>query len=78
MFVWKVPDGPLDQTRQHCCVNEVQKLIPKFESRATAAIFCEKYSKVTGITPVVRRSLVQFLTGKIPEYLLLFDFLKLL
>ena len=54
LFVWKVPDGPLDQTRQHRCVNEVQKLIPKFESRAIAAIFREKFSKITGITPVVR------------------------
>ena len=67
MFVWKVPDGSLDQTRQHRSVNDVQKLIPKFESRATAAIFREKYSKITGITPVVRRSLVEFLSGKIPE-----------
>ena len=67
VFVWKVPDGNLDQTLQHRCVSQVQKMIPTFENRTTASIFWKKYVKIMGITPVVRRSLVEFLTGKEPE-----------
>ena len=42
-------------------------MIPTFENRTTASIFWKKYLKITGTTPIVRRSLVKFIIGKIPE-----------
>ena len=56
VFVWIVPDGLLDQTRQFNCVSKVKKQIPTFESRMSASLFRSKYMKITGLTLVVRRS----------------------
>lgn len=65
-FMWKVSD-PIDQTKQCIAVKDVERQIPLFESRLTAKIMRDKYANVSGISPVVRRSLVEFLTGKTPE-----------
>ena len=67
VFVWKVPKGPLDQQKQYECISSVRDKLPQFERRASADLFRKKFSKIAGITPVLRRSLVEFLTGKIPE-----------
>ena len=42
-------------------------MVPQFEKEAMAWEMRQKFSKITGITPVVRRSLVEHLTGEIPR-----------
>ena len=66
VFVWKV-SPTIDQTEQHKTVIKVKETIPQYETRATEKEIREKYSRITGISPVVRRSLFQFVTGKIPK-----------
>ena len=66
VFVWKVP-LTIDQTEQHKTVIKVKETIPQFETRAIEKEIREKYSRSTGISPVLRRSLVQFVTGEIPN-----------
>ena len=66
-FAWKLPEI-IDQTRQFSTTKRVAGMIPKYEQRACAKDFREKYANIASITPVFRRSLVQYLTGKIPEY----------
>ena len=42
-------------------------MVPQFEKLAIAKEMREKYSKISGLTPALRRNLVQYLTGKIPK-----------
>jgi len=42
-------------------------MVPQFETAAMAREMRSKYTKISGIKPAVRRSLVQYLTGKIPR-----------
>lgn len=65
-FAWKV-DQEIDQKRQVDCVVEVRKMVPQFEKLVMAKEMREKYSKISGLTPALRRNLVQYLTGKIPK-----------
>ena len=62
-FVWKIHDH-VDQARQLLTIEEVKKSVPKFETEALARKMREKYCNISGVTPVVRRSMVEFLTGK--------------
>ena len=32
-FIWKLPEGLIDQTKQHQSVMGVSKLVPQFETR---------------------------------------------
>ena len=68
-FIWKV-GNEIDQTKQIKAITEARKMIPKFEKAAFAKEIRNKYCKITsgGITPVVRRNLVEFLTGQISRY----------
>ena len=65
VFLWKVPQN-INQNQQHETVIRVKNMVPQYECRATARELREQFSKVCGVTIVVRRQLVKFLTGKIP------------
>ena len=65
-FIWKIGDE-IDQTQQHKTVKEVEKMIPIYESRIEAKETREKYSNCASLTLVLRRNLVPFLTGKVPQ-----------
>ena len=52
---------------QIATIDKVRSMVPKFECAAIAKDMRSKYSKIAGVTPAVRRSLVQYLTGKIPQ-----------
>ena len=64
-FIWKVPEET-DQVRQHQTVREVEKLLPMFETRLEAKYLCEKYENIATVSPILRRNIVEFLTGKVP------------
>ena len=66
VFVWKI-GSEIDQMLQHKTAKEVEKMIPVFESRLEAKEMREKYSNCADMSPVHRRNLVQYLTGKIPQ-----------
>ena len=65
-FIWNIGDE-IDQTQQHKTVKEIEKMIRIFESRIEAKEMRGKYSNCASLTPVLRRNLVQFLTGKVPQ-----------
>jgi len=65
-FAWKV-DDEINQTKQHVTVSEVEKMIPIYQSRQEAKELREKYANVGNLTPALKRNLVSFLTGKIPQ-----------
>ena len=65
-FIWKVPEET-DQVRQHQTVREVEKLLPMFETRLEAKYLCEKYENIATVSPILRRNIVEFLTGKVPQ-----------
>ena len=73
VFLWKVPQN-INQSQQHKTVILVRDMVPQYECRATARELREQFSKIRGVTPVVRRQFVKFLTGKISQYLLI-DFI---
>ena len=70
VFLWKVPQN-INQSQQHKTVIRVKVMVPQYECRATARELREQFSKICGETAVVRRQFVKFLTGKIPQYLLI-------
>lgn len=70
VFIWKIGDK-LDLTKQSETLVMTRKLVPTFEKESLAREMRKKYEKIANITPVVRRSLVEFLTGKIPRYVYL-------
>ena len=57
----------INQTLQYKTVTETEKMILKFECRLTAKIMREKYANIAAITPVIRRNIVEFLTGRKPK-----------
>ena len=69
VFLWKVPQN-INQRQQHKTVICVKDMVPQYECRATARELREQFSKIRGVRPVVKRQFVKFLTGKIPQYLL--------
>ena len=66
VFAWKIPEV-INQNLQYKTVTEIEKMIPKFECRVTAKIMREKYANIAAITPVIRRNIAEFLTGRKPE-----------
>ena len=70
VLLWKVTQN-INQSQQHETVIRVKDMVPQYECRATARELREQFSKIYGVTPVVRRQFVKFLTGKIPQYLLI-------
>ena len=66
VFPWKIPEV-INQNLQYKTVTEIEKMIPKFECRVTAKIMREKYANIAAITPVIRRNIAEFLTGRKPE-----------
>ena len=56
----------INQTLQYKTVTETEKMIPKFECRLTAKIM-KKIFYIAAITPVIRRNIVEFLTGRKPK-----------
>ena len=67
LFIWKIEDGKLDLTKQCEVLVKTRKLVPSFEKASFAKEMRKKFEKVANITPVVRRSLVEYLTVKIPR-----------
>ena len=65
-FIWKVPEET-DQVRQHQTVREVEKLLPMFETRLEAKYLGEKYENTATVSSILRRNIVEFLTGKVPQ-----------
>ena len=65
-FIWKI-GAEVDFNQQMNTVLEARKMVPTFEKASFAKEMRTKYNKIAGITPVVRRNLVEFLTGKIPR-----------
>jgi len=65
-FIWKVGDI-INQNLQILTIDKVRKMVPQFETAAMAREMRSKYTKISGIKPAVRRSLMQYLTGKIPR-----------
>ena len=65
VFAWKIPEV-INQNLQFKTVTEIEKTIPKFERRVTAKIMREKYANIAAITPVIRRNIAEFLTGRKP------------
>ena len=65
-FIWKVHEET-DQVRQHQIVREVEKLLPMFETRLEAKYLREKYENIATVSPILRRNIVEFLTGKVPQ-----------
>ena len=57
----------INQNLQYKTVTEIQKMILEFECRVTAKIMRETYAKIAAITPVIRRNIAEFLTGRKPE-----------
>ena len=70
VFLWKVPQN-INQRQQHKTVICVKDMVPQYKCRATARELREQFSKIRGVRPVVKRQFVKFLTGKIPQYLLI-------
>ena len=70
VLLWKVTQN-INQSQQHKTVIRVKDMVPQYECRATARELREQFSKIYGVTPVARRQFVKFLTGKIPQYLLI-------
>lgn len=66
-FVWKIPEGEIEQASQHKTVQCIAKVVPEYETRAAAREMRERYLNRSGLSPVIRRNLVQYLTGKIPQ-----------
>ena len=62
-----MPEGEIDQASQHKTVRRIEKMVPEYETRAVAREMREKYSRTSGLSPVICRNLVQYLTGKIPQ-----------
>ena len=65
-FIWKVHEET-DQVRQHQIVREIEKLLPMFETRLEAKCLSEKYENIATVSPILRRNIVEFLTGKVPQ-----------
>ena len=70
-FIWKVSQD-VDLTKQMNAISNSRKMVPTFEKASFAKEMRKKYHKIAGITPFLRRSLVEFLTGKIPRCVLNF------
>ena len=69
-FVWKL-ENIIDQKQQIDVVTKVRTIVPKFEKCFLAKQMRTKYSNITGMTPALRRNLVQYLTGAIPRYIII-------
>ena len=65
-FIWKVPEET-GQVRQHQTVREVEKLLPMLETRLETKYLSEKYENNASVSPILRRNIVEFLTGKVPQ-----------
>ena len=67
-FIWKIEeDNTGNQSKQIATITEVQQMVPRLEKAALAREIRKKYFKISGMSPVVQRSLVHFLTGQIPQ-----------
>ena len=70
VFLRKVLQN-INQSQQHKTVILVKDKVPQHECRATARELREQFSKIRGVTPVVRRQFVKLWSGKISQYLLI-------
>ena len=66
-FVWKLPEGLTDQTKQHQTVMDVSKLVPQFDTRIISRELQERYQSIAEITPAVKLNFVNYVTGRIQE-----------
>ena len=66
-FVWKLPEGFIDQTKQHQTVMGISKLVPQFDTRIISRELQERYQSIAKITPAVKRNFVNYVTGRIQE-----------
>ena len=66
-MIWKLPSGELEQTQKHVTLMTAKKQVPVYEKRATGREIKDRYAGITDLNPVLRRNLVEFVTGKIPS-----------
>ena len=66
-FIWKLPEGLIDQTKQHQTVMGVSKLVPQFKTRIISRELQERYQSTAKITPAVKWNFVNYVTGRIQE-----------
>ena len=63
-YIWKTPESESDQSMsmQNSAVSKVKLALPTFKSRAMRKLFTDQYGHIKTLSPVILRSIYQFLT----------------